>query len=411
MKKILNLISIFIFIFLCSSCGCKENNNEEVNKSTIIIPMQTAYVSKDLSGATISVYPFNTNISLVYFYQSQGERVEEYFKSEFARLHQLFDRHYYYFDSEGNLVNNLRIINESNGEPVSVDQDLIDIFKEGIRFTKLSKGKFNIGVGNLASLWDAYIDASNPLLAPSGEEIANAMACVPSYETIENIIVVNDDDNTITIRNMDGCNSGVTITLGALAKSYVVEKISEDERISSGDFLINAGQSTIKIIGENKSRENGNWGVGITDSYLVYSKGNNYASYLMTLEDEASVSTSSGDSNHYWYNNHYYHHIIDPVTGYPNENRFAVTAVCENAMYADIITTALMSMNMEESKEFVKTLFSNNIEVELLIQEKENNSVKAYATTNMKNWISIRNSESLQEYLDSIVIEEFSYDS
>ena len=411
MKKLLNLLTIFIFIFLVSACSCKDNSDEEVNKSTVLIPMQDAYLSKDINGEKTSVYPFNTTISLVYFYQSEGERAQEYFKSEYSRLHQLFDRHYYYFDSEGNLINNLRVVNESNGEAIVVDQDLIDIFKEGIRFTKLSKGKFNIGVGELTTLWDEYISIGDPTLSPSSEEINSALICTPNYENIEDIIVVNDDNNTITINNIDGCNGKVSITLGALAKSYAAEKISNDDRLKSGNFLINAGQSTIKIIGDNLSRESGDWGVGITDSYLVYSQNNNYASYLMTLKDPTSVSTSSGDTNHYWYGNHYYHHIIDPISGYPNENRFAITAVGSNAMYMDIITTSLMSMNMEESKEFVRTLINNNIDLELFIQDKKDTSVIVYATSNMKNWVSIRNLASLQEYLDSIVIEDFNYDS
>ena len=475
MKKILYLIISFVFIFSLTSCSCGNDDEGLLESSSLYVPTLKAYLENDIDGNYTYTYPFNTTISLVYF-DSSIEDVEEYFKSEYIKLHQLFDRHYYYFDASGNLVNNLRIINESNGNSISVDQDLIDIFKEGIRFTKLSKGKFNIGVGNLSDLWDKfisfgstssyidiaattrysyqngvytedivgeyvylpdydiYINTANikkyvyqeglyvesssgtyiftNAVAPTEEQIAQAKLCIPSYENIEKVIVINDENNTITINNkIDGCNSNITITLGALAKSYAAEKIASNSKIKDGNYLINAGQSTIKILGSNRARENGDWNIGVTDSYLVYKQGIKQASYLMKISNPLSVSTSSGDENHYFYGTNYYHHIIDPLSGYPKQNRFAVTAVSENAMYADIVTTSLMSMTMDESIEFLSNLKDNGITMEILIQEKVDNNVKVYVTNSMNEWVSKRAIETMTDYLNSIVIEEFSYDS
>jgi thiamine biosynthesis lipoprotein len=259
----------------------------------------------------------------------------------------------------------------------------------------------------LADEAGTFVLAEN--IAPTEEQIQQAKLCTPTYENIENYIVVNDEDNTITINQISGCNSSISITLGALAKSYATEKIAKNSTIRNGDFMLNAGQSTIKILGENLSRDTGEWNVGVTDSYLVYSRGNNFASYLMKISDAVSISTSSGDEKHYFSNGNYYHHIIDPISGYPNQQRLAITAVMENAMYADIITTSLMSMTMEETIKYLNTLKSNGIEVELFIQDKGENGPVLYATSNLKQKISIRDNESLTSYLDSLVIEEFNY--
>ena len=469
-NRMISILVIFIFIFSVSGCSCEK----EINRGAIQIPMVEAYKKKDKDSNPTLVYPFNTMISVNYFYKEDKEKIEEYVVDEYTRLHILFDRHYYYYDEQGNLINNLKVINESNGEPVSVDQDLIDIFKTGIRFTKYSKGKFNIAVGNLSSLWDGFINIGNinkaldvstigtytyedgeykisthgdyiynnandvyvyvgedrytcdgvscvldengtyvylENIAPTSEQIEHAKKCTPSYENIENYIVVNDENNTITINPMSQCKTSISVTLGALGKSYATEKIAQNSTIKNGDFMLNAGQSTIKILGKNLSRETGEWNVGVTDSYLVYSRGNNFASYLMKIGDPLSISTSSGDEKHYFSNGHYYHHIIDPISGYPNQNRLAVTAVMENAMYADIITTSLMSMNINETKEYLKTLKDNGIEVELFIQDKAANNPRLYATSKLKEKISIRESDTLYEYLDSLVIEEFKYDA
>ena len=429
--RLMSILLIFIFVFSVFGCSCKKEK-EEIEAGKIQIPLIKAYNSADIDGTVTYVYPFNTMISVSYFYNSDKEKISDYVIEEYTRLHTLFDRHYYYFDDEGNLINNLRVINESNGEPIKVDQDLIDIFNIGIQFTKLSKGKFNIAVGNLSSLWDGFIGIgeidqyvnteSIPLytylngeyqesedgdylyntalkvyvyvgdnrysfnnnqyildengtyvhvseIEPTTEQLNQAKLCTPTAANIDEYIVVNDEENTITINKMQNCVENITITLGALAKSYATEKVAENDVIKNSHFMLNAGQSTIKILGDNLSRSSGEWNIGITDSYLVYSKNNNFASYLMKLADEVSVSTSSGDEKHYVSGTNYYHHIIDPTTGYPNQNRLAVTVVMENAMYADIITTSLMSMNMNETKQFIKDLENIGITFDLFIQD------------------------------------------
>lgn len=472
MKKILTSIVSFAFILTLAGCNCNKESNEEINQGIITVPQLQAYLSKDISGDKTLIDPFNTSISLTYFYQSDKEAVEDYFKDEYTRLHQIFDRHYYYFDNNGNLINNLRVLNEADSE-VSVDQDLIDILKEGIRFTKLSQGAFNIGVGNLSDLWDGFIEIGSVFtyvnlnsvyrfsyengeytrnesgnylnyygvyvdisemkrftlnegkyledvngdyllftnLKPSEEQIYQAKLCTPDYQNIENYIVINEENNTVKLNKPSGCNGEFSITLGALAKSYVAEKISKNDKIKEGNFLLNAGGSTIKVIGDNLSRENGIWNIAITDSYQVYKTGLKYASLLLKTTKNKSISTSSGDENHYYYNDKYYHHIIDPITGYPNQDRLAITALGDNAMYVDIVTTTLMSMNMSQTKEYLKTLKNEGIEIGVVIQDKENDFIKVYVSKEIKNQVSKRTIQTIQDYIDSIPIEELDYES
>ena len=470
-KKVLQVIMSFIFIFSFVGCSCK-GESEEVKKGTIEVPQTFAYYSKNINGNYTFTYPFGTYSSIIYFYESDKDKIEEYYINEYIRMHQLFDRHYYYFDENDHLINNLRVLNESSGEAISVDEDLIQIIKEGIKFTKLSKGKFNIAVGKLSDLWNSFIEVKDYLgyqditklskynfingeyskddngkyvyagnafidisentkryiiedknfvlsnegtyidlrnIEPSKEQIEYAKSCTPNYEIIEDIIVINDENNTITLNPVNGCN--ISVTLGALAKSYAVEKITSDDRIKNGNFLVNSGQSTIKLLGDNLAKESGNWLVAITDSYLVYKEGTFFGTYMATIDETVSISTSSGDNEHYRCNDNYYHHIIDPISGYPYQGRFAVTSVTENAMYADIITTTLMTMNMNETKEYLQTLKEQNITTELLIQEKENDFVKVYITSQLKNKISKNTDDSYKDYINSIVIEDFNYES
>ena len=75
-----------------------------------------------------------------------------------------------------------------------------------------------------------------------------------------------------------------------------------NKEFENGSYLLNAGQSTIKLIGDNLARESREWQIGITDSYLVYKNYYpKYASYLLKIKGSKSISTSSGDENHYRY--------------------------------------------------------------------------------------------------------------
>ena len=66
------------------------------------------------------------------------------------------DRNYYYKDSKGNLINNIKIINDSygSGASIEVDEIIIDALKEGVKYTKLSNGRFNIISGSIVDVWD-----------------------------------------------------------------------------------------------------------------------------------------------------------------------------------------------------------------------------------------------------------------
>ena len=81
-----------------------------------------------------------------------------------------------------------------------------------------------------------------------------------------------------------------------------------------------------------------------------------------------------------------------------------------NAMHVDIVTTALMSMNMDDSKEFLRNLRNNGIDVDVIIQDLNEDNLRVSATRKMKDIISVRyQSEEHSEYLNSIEIEEFDY--
>lgn len=124
----------------------------------------------------------------------------------------------------------------------------------------------------------------------------------------------------------------------------------------------------------------------------------NYTELKIQKNDKFSISTS-GDYERFFYddNKTIYHHIIDPISGYPsglkNDYSFtSISAITEHGIYADMITTALMNMNLEDGMNFVKEI-ENKYQTSIypIWLEENNNKITAYVDNNLLNDVSLDN--------------------
>lgn len=393
---------LFCFLIMClcliSGCSCSK---DEISRTSIVSSQVKAYINKD-DDSYIYVDPFGTYISLVGYNEKKVYALENEFKDLVIKYHSLLDRNYYYRDSDGNLINNIKVINDSygSGNSVSVDDIIIEILKEGIKYTKLSNGKFNIFSGTITDVWDGRFDYFNPLyrVDPSEEEVNNAMKCVLKYDKIDEFFIIDEINKTITFNKFDGCDNGASITLGALAKSYFLDKISElDNFKKMGAGIYDAGQSSIIIKGKNPTRSSGEFLVAVKDSL----NGGN--AVQLKIDSDSSISTSSGDNKGYINSDGIRRiHILDATSGYSSTNLLAVTVIGSKAMIMDIVTTSVMAMSDDdEIKAYLTKLKENDIDLKILLQKEENNNLKIYANESMKN--------SLGTIYVSVNVEDFNY--
>jgi len=396
-KKIVGLILAFI----CVLCGC-SCNKDEIIKTSIFSSRVKAYLSKENQYYTY-VDPFGTYLSIVGYNEDKVYAAEDKFNELVIKYHSLLDRNYYYKDREGNYINNIKVINDSygSGNSVSVDPIIIEILKEGIEYTKLSNGKFNIFSGPIVDVWDEsfnYLNENKYKVDPSEEEIENAMKCVVKVEELDEVFIIDDINNTVTFNKFDGCENGASITLGALAKSYFLEKIKEESVIKNiGSAIYDAGQSSIALKGDNPMRDNGGWYIAVNDSL------NGSHAYRLALEGGRSISTSSGDYKGYIKEDGTRrHHIIDATIGYPGNYLLGVTVVGENAMICDIVTTTLMSMNLEEIKQYLKELENKGIILDVALQVEDNSMLKILVNDSMNLLIN-------EIFEESTKVEVFDY--
>lgn len=398
MKKFFGVLALLV----CFISGCSCNNDEEVKKTSVYSSSVMAVSNKDNNYYT-TTSPFGTYISLVGYNEDDVYEIEEEFNELVFKYHSLLDRNYYYKNSDGTFINNIKVINDSygSGEAIVVDDVIIEVLKEGIKYTKLSNGKFNIFAGKLVDTWDprfSWLAGELYKKDPTQEEINESLACVPSVNEIDSVLVIDEVNKTIKFNLIEGCERGASITLGALAKSYFLDKLNEVEDIKDlEDYILDAGQSSIIISGKNPTREGGVYNIAVTNSL-----SGGYAAQLQ-LRDNGAVSTSSGDQKGYIKEDGTRrHHIIDATSGYPNTYLLATTVVADSAMIADIMTTTLMTMeSMEEIKIYLTLLQNNGINAKVLLQVNENDSLKVYVNNSMKSVVG--------QVFDGATVEEFSY--
>ena len=402
MKKIFSLIVLLVCII--SGCSCDK---EEPVKTSIFSSYIIGYLNKEGTTYTL-VEPFGTYIGFVGYSEKKVTELQDKLNEEVFKYHSLLDRNYYYKDDKGNIINNIKVINDNYGSGVAVEVNkiVIDALKEGVKYTKLSNGKFNIISGSIVDVWDERFtsyDATIRNVDPTNEEIEIAMNCVANVNDIDNILVIDDVNNTVKFNSFASCGDKASITLGAMAKSYFLDKMATiDEFKNVGASIYDAGQSSIIIRGENPTRDGGVWNIAVNDSLNSNSFTSSQAAQLQ-LQGNNAISTS-GIQHRGYINSEgiIRHHIIDATSGYPNTYLLGATVIGESAMIADIATTTLMTMNsLEEIKAYLELLETNQIILDVLLQVNAGDSIKLLVNSSMNNQVA--------QVFNEIDLEVFNY--
>lgn len=391
MKKILLGLSLLWVLTACtpdsggsSSEEASEGSNTNVEDITIEnLEEVAAYGQGELvKGNDGKEYYKNTGtfyntfdtIIQITLYTDTEEDFEKYFnlgKSEFERLHQLFDQYNAY---EG--VNNVYTINEMAGkEAVKVDEDLFNLIKMSMELRDETLGKTDIAMGSVLSLWhDAREEAgyvsNGEVVGGNGDQAldengkpALPEGDIPSQEDLEaadqhtdpeNIIL---DEQAMTVYISD---SEMSIDVGATAKGYATELVAQtlkEEGLEHG--LISAG-GNIKAVGD-KPLDNGNWTVGIQNPDI----SNADPIDVIEIGADQAVVTSGDYQRFFMHNGEKFHHIIDPeelrpITYYPS-----VTVVTQNSGIADMLSTAFFLSDEKETEEIIANMKESMPEIEI----------------------------------------------
>ena len=304
--------------------GCPSNLNNGEN------PTQKVNTWK------YTTFSYFDTVSYIYSYKGDTKEVFQQNCTSvmdiLGEYHQLFDIYYEYSG-----INNLCTINKNaGGDPLVVDQKLIDFLKYAKEIYELTSGETNLMLGPVLKLWHDARTAQN--FVPTPEELQDA-----NLHTNINFLEIDDENNTVRISDPNG-----RIDVGALGKGYATEKAAQYlETIGCTSYVLNIG-GNIRIVGSKL--DGSGWKTGITNP-----TGETSYSLYLNIQDISCV-TSGDYERYYTFEGKRYHHIIDKDTLMPADYFSSITILVKDSGLADALSTALFSMSYEDGKKLVDSL-------------------------------------------------------
>lgn len=259
---------------------------------------------------------------------------------EYHKLYTIYNRY------DG--INNLCLINSVKDvahPELEVDGKIIKMLKFAKEMYEISDGKLNIAMGSVLSIWHNYRE--NGLDNPENAELPSFDALNGANEHTDiNNLIIDEEKGTVYISDPQ-----MKLDVGAVAKGYAVEKIADYMKQNGMDgYLLNVG-GNVRAVGNRRDGEK--WKVGIENPDTE----NDEKPYIEYLEiNDMSLVTSGSYQRFYTVDGKNYHHIIDPETLMPSERYLSISVLCESSAYADALSTALFSMELEDGRRLIESL-------------------------------------------------------
>ncbi|MFH2035956.1 MAG: FAD:protein FMN transferase [Candidatus Zixiibacteriota bacterium] len=241
--------------------------------------------------------------------------------SETRRIENKFSRY-----RDDNIV---YIINNGNGAPVEVDEEMAGLLNYAGQCYQLSDGLFDITSGVLRKAWKF-----------DGSHITPDAKLIESFRTRIGWDKVNWDGGRIRLK------PGMEIDLGGIGKEYAVDKVAEMLfQHSSVSLMVNFGGDIRAITADETPIP---WIIGIEDP-----ERENGAIGQIDLAN-GGVATS-GDVRRFCYvNDIRMGHILNPRTGWPVVGApRSATVLGTYCMEAGLLATLAM-LNGAKAEEFLK---------------------------------------------------------
>ncbi|WP_299315190.1 FAD:protein FMN transferase [uncultured Aquimarina sp.] len=219
---------------------------------------------------------------------------------------------------------------------ILVDDHFKNVLNTSKRIHKETEGVFDPTIGVLVNAWD--FGPEGKIVVLDSLKIDSLLVSVGLGKvTLQNNKVIKQHPNTF-------------IDFNALAKGYAVDVFAEF--LESKDFknyLVEIG-GEIRGKGSNLIKKKP-WKIGVEDPNFDQTQS---YSKVLSLQNEAMATSGSYRKFKLDEKGSRYAHIIDTKTGYPHKsNLLSVSVLAKTCMEADAYATALMSMGLEKSKQFL----------------------------------------------------------
>lgn len=239
-------------------------------------------------------------------------------------------------------------LNHAGGQPVTVSDETAGLIRQGIHYSKLSDGAFDITIEPVSALWDFKADKPT---VPASDTIAEAVSHVDYSK-------VDINGNTITLKDPKA-----GIDLGAIAKGYIADQVKTYlKRQGVKHAIINLG-GNVDVIGTKP--DGSKYNIGIQKPFDESGE----AITSVKLKDQ-TVVTSGIYERYFKKNGKLYHHILDPRTGYPCENNlYSVSVITDSSTKADALSTTCFLLGYKKGMKLIEKM--NGVEAIFITDDEK----------------------------------------
>ncbi|MCQ2419196.1 MAG: FAD:protein FMN transferase [Clostridia bacterium] len=214
---------------------------------------------------------------------------------------------------------------------VSCDRELTALLTDSLALSARTDGALDVTVYPAVMLWGFPTDDYR---VPTDAELSEALSHIGADHVQLSGDAVNLDQGTM-------------LDFGAVAKGYAARACLELLEASDASAAILSLGGNIQTYG---SKPGGDWLIGITDP-----TGETDYFATLSLSGTHAIVTSGSYQRYFEQDGKRYHHILVPKTGEPAETGLlSVTVVCDDALTADGLSTALFVMGLEKASDFYR---------------------------------------------------------
>jgi len=225
-------------------------------------------------------------------------------------------------------------VNNAGGNPVVIEPDTYQVLKDSVYFSELSKGAFDITVWPLIHLWKESAK-KNILPDPS------ALAVVKEAVGARHVGLLGSGKVQLL-------HPQTKIDLGGIAAGYAVDEAVRIFRAQGiVNFFIDIGGD---IYAGGLNCEGEPWRIGVRDPR------DRFTIIDVIGLSNAAVTTSGNYEKFYEIQNQRWSHIINPLTGYPQQEVVSATMIAPTTEEADAIATALCVLGSQEATTLVNSM-------------------------------------------------------
>lgn len=232
--------------------------------------------------------------------------------------------------------------------PVPVSLQTADLVRQALGYCERSRGKFDITMGTVTSLWNFHTGE-----VPSRLALSRALPHV-GFDRIVLDEDPLDGHPTLAITDPD-----TILDLGGVAKGYIADDLADVFTAHGVDrFVINLGGNVVVCGGRPANpaarppvAAGSPWRIGIINPLDP--------SHNRAIVDMAagSVVTSGIHERRFTKGGATYHHILDPATGMPAKTDLtSATIIAPRSMDCDGYSTTALMLGARDGIDFVESL-------------------------------------------------------